>query len=789
MFSTKNDKAKRELILTKESSYKKEIVAVALSILFIFFVLAIFSYNPHDSTVFHYSNKATAIHNWSGALGANVAALFFYMFGMAVYAFLLALLFPLYLLIRKMPSKPERARLLVTLISVLIVATLSSIYQLSMFYEQAGGLIGLYCARACLFIFGVQGSQILLWGCLWIMMSIFARLPLMPLFFSFLRYIQKGLVALWAMMLKPFKKSFKVSSTQASAASGGATKTEEFDAAFWQQLSGDPSVVPMLEDDLPVETVQNAPTVDPVLIQRFAAQAISQTSKHVLLLKIHFVLPPNSVLKKNMFIVRDGMDVCPYVAIHTVCSVAKNKTVQLPDVTLFNQPAIRKEAENIQEQMAKRAQKVEEKLKHFGVNGSVVAIKPGPIVTMFEYKPEIDSKISKIISLEDDMAMALTAQSMRILAPIPGRNVIGFEIANEERASVSMAEIANTPLFEQTTAALPIVLGVDIAGNPVIVDMASMPHLLVGGATGSGKSVGLNVMLLSLLCKLTPDQLKLILIDPKRLEFTPYAEIPHLLFPIVTQPTRASAVLAWVVQEMEERYEAMAAAGVRNIHDYRKAIEQQDGEHKPMPYLVIIIDELADLMMVAGKEVETHIVRIAQMARASGIHMIVATQRPSVDVVTGLIKVNFPSRIAFRVSSKVDSRTILDMQGAEKLLGKGDMLFMHASSPELKRVHGAYVSDQEIERVTDFLRAQQAVQYLDLNEVLVRNTQAQRDDWQDELYDQVREFIKTADEISISMLQRHYRIGFNRSARLIEKLELDGLIAPAQGSKPRKVLR
>ncbi len=788
MYSSKNDKNKRELALNQESSYKKEIVAVALSILFIFFALAVFSYNPNDSTLFHYSSKTSVMHNWSGALGANVAALFFYLLGIAIYAFLATVLFPLYLLIRKISCEQERGRMLVAFVGVLFVAALSSIYQLSLFHEQAGGLIGLYCSRVFIFVFGSFGSQILLWGCLWIMVSILVRIPLLPLLFFCMQYLRRGLISLWSILLKPFKKKVVLFDQQTSVVAAGATKTEEFDTAFWQQLSGDSSNIPALKTEPSIDNDQKI-TIDHELIQRFAQRQINQISRHMSLLKIHFVFPPNSVLKHNIFATRDGMAICPYLAICNACSIVKNKTVQLPDISLFNKPSRHNEIETTQEQMSKRAQKVEEKLKHFGVNGSVSAIKPGPVVTMFEYKPEIDSKISKIISLEDDLAMALTAQSMRILAPIPGRNVIGFEIANEERASVSMADIVTTPLFEQTTAALPIVLGVDIAGNPVIVDMVSMPHLLVGGATGSGKSVGMNVMLLSLLCKLTPDQLKLILIDPKRLEFTPYADIPHLLFPIVTQPTRASAVLGWVVQEMEERYEAMAAAGVRNIHDYRKVIEHQEGEHKQMPYLVIMIDELADLMMVAGKEVETHIVRIAQMARASGIHLIVATQRPSVDVVTGLIKVNFPSRVAFRVSSKVDSRTILDMQGAEKLLGKGDMLFMHASSPELKRVHGAYVSDQEIERVTDFLRSQQTVQYLDLNEVLVRNAQAQNNDWQDDLYDQVREFIKTTDEISISMLQRHYRIGFNRSARLIEKLELDGLIAPAQGSKPRKVLR
>jgi S-DNA-T family DNA segregation ATPase FtsK/SpoIIIE len=342
---------------------------------------------------------------------------------------------------------------------------------------------------------------------------------------------------------------------------------------------------------------------------------------------------------------------------------------------------------------------------------------------------------------------------------------------------------------------LPLVLGVDVVGKPVIEDLIKMPHLLVGGATGSGKSVGLNTMLVSLLCCKKPEDLRLILVDPKRLEFTPYADVPHLLFPIVTEPNRAVQALKWVVQEMEERYEIMSHVGVRNVVEYKKF--EQDGRSapdgfllKPMPFIVVIIDELADLMIVAGKEVETQIVRIAQMARAAGIHMIVATQRPSVDVVTGLIKVNFPSRVAFRVSSKVDSRTILDAQGAEKLLGRGYMLYMNSASSELRRVHGAYLSDAEIEKLADFLRDQAKPQYLDLLEVL-KNTDEKVGVGvvEDELYPEILNFVKTSEEISISMLQRKYSIGFNRSARIIEKLELDGIIAPAQGSKPRKVLR
>ncbi|MDQ5890239.1 MAG: segregation ATPase FtsK/SpoIIIE, family [Candidatus Dependentiae bacterium] len=444
-----------------------------------------------------------------------------------------------------------------------------------------------------------------------------------------------------------------------------------------------------------------------------------------------------------------------------------------------------------------RAHILEEKLMHFGITGQVLNIKPGPVITLFEYEPEVGNKVSRILALEDDLALSLKALSIRILAPIPGKSVVGFEIANEKRESVMFGDMVGEEGLSGSRAHLPLALGVDIVGNPVIADLATMPHLLVAGATGSGKSVGMNVMLVSLLARVTPDKVRIILIDPKRLEFTPYADIPHLLFPIVTNPSDVAPVLKWVAEEMELRYELMAQIGVRNIAEYHKlnpatcfAKEREIGIHvHGMPYMVIMIDELADLIMVGGREIETLIARIAQMARAAGIHMLVATQRPSVDVVTGLIKANFPSRIAFRVSSKIDSRTIIDTSGAEKLLGRGDMLYMSPSNMGgVQRLHGAYVTDIEIDRLTDYLKLQRPASYFSLKQVVARHSEGLEDD-SDPLYDEVREFIGSIDEISISLLQRKYRVGFNRSARLIEMLERDGYVAAAQGGKPRRVLR
>ena len=457
---------------------------------------------------------------------------------------------------------------------------------------------------------------------------------------------------------------------------------------------------------------------------------------------------------------------------------------QMPSMALFTSPAAEHTDAQTAHELELRAEILRDKLERFGVSGKVVAIKRGPVVTLFEYKPEVDSKISKIIAMEDDLALALQALSIRIIAPIPGHALVGFEVANTKRSNVAFADVVKSSEYTNFEGALPLILGKNTVGATTIVDLVDMPHLLVAGSTGSGKSVALNAMLVSLLCARKPDQLKLILIDPKRLEFAAYADIAHLLFPIVTHPKAAAPILQWVVREMEARYVTMARVGARNVADYNAMVEPAQTK----PLIVVVIDELADLMMTAGKEVESLIARIAQMARAAGIHMIVATQRPSVDVITGLIKVNFPSRISFRVTSKIDSRTILDCAGADKLLGRGDMLFLDSKDAMLKRIHGAYVSDREIGMVMNHIRAQQPANYLDSAQELpvLGHEHA---DTHDVLYDDVMVFLQEVDEVSISLLQRKFRIGYNRSARIIEMLQARGLVLPSDGGKTRKVVR
>ncbi len=457
------------------------------------------------------------------------------------------------------------------------------------------------------------------------------------------------------------------------------------------------------------------------------------------------------------------------------------------------------------------ARALEGKLRSFGIKGMVKAIRPGPVITIFEYLPDPGIKLSRISGLSDDIAMTMRAMRVRIVAPIPGRGVVGIEIPNKRRQIVWIRDILASEVYRKGDMALPLALGKSVGGRPIVADLAKMPHLLVGGTTGSGKSVGINSMLMSLLFARTPDELRLILVDPKMLEFEFYRDIPHLLHPVVTEVKMASAALRWACQEMDHRYRLLARKGARNIIGYNKKVEKEialwnenttdaldstsPGQMPPperprlMPYLVIVIDELADLMMQVAKEVEDSIVRLAQKARAAGIHLIVATQRPSVDVITGLIKANMPSRIAFQVRSKTDGRTILDQNGAETLLGKGDMLYLPPALSALERVHGPFVSDRELSSVTDYLRSQGLPVFEADIEVVDDDAsglgfQEEYDDY----YDIAVKLVTDVGKASTSMIQRHLKIGYNRAARIIETMEREGVVGPADGARPREVL-
>lgn len=479
-------------------------------------------------------------------------------------------------------------------------------------------------------------------------------------------------------------------------------------------------------------------------------------------------------------------------------TVDQTDEYRLPPIDLLDHPPVTNRMVD-QEIMAANAAALEQKLQDLGVKGEVMEIHPGPVITMYELSLATGVPLRKVLNTGDDLAMALKSGSTRIVAPIPGKDTVGIEVPNLNRELVCFREIVESPAFSKSNEPLKMALGKGIDGEPFASSLARMPHLLIAGATGTGKSVGLNCLICSWLMSCHPDDLKLLLIDPKKLELSYYQDIPHLIHPVVTDPDKVPAVLQWALKEMDRRYDLLSAAGAKNVQGYNRKVlngelnVQDDGTpHEKLPYIVIIVDELAELMMVAAKDIEVAIARLAQMARASGIHMILATQRPSVDVITGLIKANFPARLSFQVSSKADSRTILDTNGAEHLLGRGDLLFLPPGTAKLKRLHGAFISENEIRAIADYVKAQRAPTYFKEISKHVSTEDARSQGAvaiDDEKYDEAVELVTRLGHASISLIQRHMRIGYNRAARIIEAMEAEGLIGPSDGtSRPREVL-
>jgi S-DNA-T family DNA segregation ATPase FtsK/SpoIIIE len=502
----------------------------------------------------------------------------------------------------------------------------------------------------------------------------------------------------------------------------------------------------------------------------------------------------------------------PRRATQEVLPFASDVNYQQPSLNLLDIP--RFIGTQVDEDVLRKSSEIlEGKLANFGIEGRVVAVRPGPVITTFEIEPAPGVKVNRIVTLQDDLAMALRALSVRILAPVPGKAVVGIEVANAKREKVYLRDILETDTFTESESTLSIALGKDSTGNPLVADLARMPHLLLAGATGTGKSVSLNAMIMSILHKASPRDVRFVMIDLKMLELSLYEELPHLLVPVITDPKKAVVVLKNLVQQMDERYRLLKEKGVRNIDSYNRMIEEEeedgvielsdvvDGEevaeqepgeprHQRLPKIVVIIDELADLMMTAGRHVEEPITRLAQKARACGMHLILATQRPSVDVITGLIKANFPARISFQVTARVDSRTILDCNGAERLLGGGDMLYLPPGTARVQRLHGPFVSEAEIRKVTDFVKQQGAPHYAleFLEDAEEEGGAAEDDGYDDAMYDQAVRLVTDQRQASISWLQRRLRVGYNRAARMIERMEREGVVSSSDGVRPREVL-
>ncbi len=687
-------------------------------------VLSLISYHPQDSSLIfdttHPSPGTPA--NWLGTFGAQCAALLLYFFGCSAWIIPLILAYCMRIMIFGLTWRREIDRLIALSLSVFIATTIAQYYAFEVYSGiHPGGWFGGTMHTILLSLLKEVHIPLFLFTATWALAVIIAR-------FSFIIYLYPIIDLIKKI---PLKRWIQAIGTRLAALRKNKTIDPEQFLREIEQLQDfsmpeleNKEIIPAFKDNEPHQDIEK--------------EAKSIDSKHR-----PYRLPPLSLFP------------------------------------LFKEQRVDKSLHADNNQLART---LEHKLERFAIKGKVVSITQGPAVTLFEYQPSIDTKISTILAREDDLALALQAISLRIIAPIPGRSVIGFEVAHHKRKPVFFSHALRSSSFTSFNGALPLILGKDTLGHDMVIDLAAMPHLLVAGSTGSGKSVGLHTMIMSLICSKTPNEVKFILIDPKRLEFAAYADIAHLIFPIVTDPRRALTVLKWAVATMEDRYALMAHAGVRNCTEFNNRIKPGDEDY--LPLIVIIIDELADLMMTAGKDVETCIARLAQMARAAGIHLITATQRPSVDVITGLIKVNFSSRIAYKVTSKVDSRTIIDMGGAEKLLGKGDMLFLDVRGA-VHRVHGAFVTDAEINSVATHIKAEQPVVYEELTSM--RNEAAHEES--DELMQEVIQYIKNKDEISISLIQRVFRIGYNRSARMMDQLETYGHILPSDGAKMRKVTK
>jgi S-DNA-T family DNA segregation ATPase FtsK/SpoIIIE len=760
----------------KKEKMTKELQGMALGTVGTFILLAFLTYNSADVSWNSYSNEG-GIHNLGGRFGSQIADLFFSSFGLASYLFPLALLYIAYTLFRFKEIRLRSYKLAASFGLLFSLATLFAFFRdkTLLFGQQVatGGAVGVIVSRTLKSAIGVTGAMLLL-------------LPLLAASIMILSKFSFILFAGW--WIENLKHKW----------------------AVWQE-----------------RRVRNRVEEDRVKAKQEGLPTAAASSGPI----IKAMVPPPS--KPNLFKKEKDKkkEVAKTAAVQETFEFIKAEgDFHTPPFSLLDVPPINEKTLD-RETLTMNARLLEKKLKDYNIDGEVVEICPGPVITMYEYAPAPGIKISKIAGLTDDLTMALQAMSIRIVAPIPGKGVVGIEVPNRDRDMVFLREIFNCEHFSHSKMKLPLALGKDIAGLPVVTDLAKAPHLLVAGSTGSGKSVSINTMILSLLYTSTPKDVRMIMVDPKMLEFSMYEGIPHLLLPVVTEPKKASLALKWAVNEMERRYALLSDKGVRNIDSYNKKLagellEQEehgsisdaeiiedleelreggvadidpipfvvdDGdalEHSHLPYIVVIVDELADLMMVAGREVEEHIARLAQKARASGIHLILATQRPSVDVITGLIKANLPSRISFQVTSKVDSRTILDCNGAESLLGAGDMLYMPPGTSRLQRIHGAFVSDAEVQRVVDFLKKQGKPVY-EKSILEMKDTDEKgsgEEEVQDERWEDALRLVADTKQASISMIQRKLRIGYNRAARIVEMMESEGMIAPSDGtSKPREI--
>ena len=766
-----------------------EIYGLVFLALGIFLILVLFSYDAGDPS---FSTLATGnkVQNLGGVVGAYLTDIAFMALGYGAYLLPFSLLVAAFIEFSRQFSKKKSeiqfwrgSTILSGMALVFITSLLAHLHwdrvDIGGRYADAGGVVGFWAGRWFVQFFGKTGSYLFMGSGFLVSLLLLTRFSLS----RFGAVIQAAGVFMGKLCFHFFQKTSSATRTFVTVAWVRSRKALEKFMKDWRKRRRDreepkvnrvervsPSIATQAAS-LPPASSPSAVSSTPATLEQLIAAEVSEPK----------ILPRADLEDLKAPRKKEQMQL----------SLPFTTDYQLPQISFLDSES--QETIVIDEESLKMNSKLlEKKLLDYGVEGKITEIHPGPVITMYEFEPAAGVKVNKIVNLEDDLSLTMGGKSVRIVAPLPGKPAVGIEIPNSVRETVWLKDVIGHPKFQKADSPMTLAIGKNTEGIPYISDLAKMPHLLMAGATGSGKSVSVNTMILSILYKANPDQVRLILIDPKMLELSIYEGIPHLLLPVVTHPRKASLALRWGVQEMEKRYELLSLKGARNIAGYNKLVPKED----QLPYIVIIIDELADLMMTAAKDVEVSVTRLAQMARAAGIHLILATQRPSVDVLTGLIKANFPARISFRVSSKHDSRTILDMIGSENLLGMGDMLFMSGGASSLLRIHAPYVSETEIVRIVDHWKKQGTPQYLE--ESILKSMEdemtsgeggekKQEEDLSDDLYDQAVSIVTETRQASISMVQRRLRIGYNRAARMIERMEKEGVVGPADGARPREV--
>jgi len=725
---------------------RNEVYGILLFALSILFFLSLLSFSPQDLS-FYTSSVSEAPQNWVGHIGARIAGVLFFLFGWT--AFLIPSVILLWSALKFFGKDQKLLTIRIWGGSVLFLST-SALLSLFNFQSETqrfetGGLLGLFISDNLREYLGTPGSAVVLIAIFLVCFILATNIRIDPLLMALFQVLRKVILAFKTIFSRPPASARKVS------------------ARSWNE---EPLVKP--------RESRKFEEAEPGEIDR-------EEKKEKRKITFPKIVPLHTKAPKK----EEPPEIIP------IPSPKRTGEFQLPSLSLLNSPPPLKEREQ-RENLGENSRILEETLREFGIEVKVIQVEPGPVITRYELQPAPGVKVNRITSLSDDISMVMKAQSIRIIAPIPGKSAVGIEVPNTAATTVYLKDVLESQAFQQSPSKLTLALGKDTGGDPLVADLADMPHLLIAGTTGSGKTICINTIVASLLFNASPDELKLLMVDPKMVELALYNDLPHLITPVLTDPKKVKGALAWVVQEMENRYKRLAKMGARNLKAYNERVQRKDnlpeGEtFEYIPYLVVIIDELADLMMVAPQEVEGAITRLAQLSRAVGIHIVLATQRPSVDVLTGVIKANFPARISFKVASKVDSRTVLDMNGADRLVGKGDMLFLKPGLSKPIRAQGALVQDQEVEKLAKFLRSQRATDY---HEGIIQEQEKRmgRNAPKDELYDDAVKTVLQTRHASVSVLQRRFGLGYSRAARLIDMMEEEGIVGPHRGSKPREIL-